>query len=185
MRNLLCKTSTLTDQQSEAIGQEFIKQHALMVRLINKHIGVYGGNFEELFSRAIDTLIVAYLKHDPIRSDWSKFIYHQLRLGLINVHIERRNKKHGVKTNSDDIFQYIPLDGGCDSSDFLEELRGFLTDDAKFFLDFFLQDTESLNRRDMFRRFRENRLAAKWSRKRIKTACFEVRDILLYMIREG
>ena len=190
MRNLLGKTidnllgeaDTLSEQQSEAIGQEFEKNQSLIDQLIWKHIIKYGGDYDMLFSRAIDTLLVAYLKFDPARSTWSKFIYHQIRLGLINLRSETVHRKHMIYTNAEEKFRFVSSKAECNHHEAIEDLCVNLTPDARLFLEHTQHDTESKNRREMFGRFRESMLAKGWSRSRIKAATGEVCDILQWMI---
>ena len=185
MRNVLCKTTTLSAQQAEAIGQEFEKQQGLIDMLIWKHIRARGGDYDTLFSRAIDTLIVAYLRHDPSRSTWQKYIYHQLRLGFTNVELEERRLKHATKTNLGDyLYRLLSKHKKYSDAVSLEDLYVGLTDDAKVFLDYYFQETTVLLRRDLLNGFRAMMLARGWSRLRIKMAVLELRDILLATIRE-
>jgi hypothetical protein len=185
MRDVLGKTKALSVQQSEAIGQEFKKYQGMIDKLVWKHISSHGGDYDALFSRAIDTLIVAYLKHDPSRSSWAKYIYVQIRLGFINLRLESTRRKHQTKTGINDVFKLMSRNIESNGDEFLEDLRKFLTADALAFLEYFLQETTSKNRREMFGKFRESMLAKGWSRLRVNTAIKELRDILLYMIREG
>jgi thioesterase domain-containing protein len=186
MRNVLCKTQTLSTQQAEAIGQEFEKQQALIDKLIWKHISSRGGDYDTLFSRAIDTLIVAYLRHDPSRSEWQKYIYHQLTLGIMNVGLEEKRLKHPTKTNLDDhLHRLLSFRKKHSEDTLLDDLRNDLTDDARTFLDYYFQETSVVLRRDTHNGFRATMRARGWSQTRTKMAMLEVRDILIAMIREA
>jgi hypothetical protein len=185
MRDVLGKTKALSVQQSEAIGQEFEKYQGIIDKLVWKHIGSYGGDYDALFSRAIDTLIVAYVKHDPSRSSWQKYIYVQIRLGFINLQLESTRRKHPTRTGMNEVLNFMSRNIESNGDEFLGDLRRFLTKDALAFLEHYLQDITSKNRREMLGKFRVAMLAKGWSRLRVNVAIKELRDILLYMIREG
>ena len=184
MRDVLGKTSTLTAEQSEAIGQQFEKHLTLIDKLVRKHITKYGGDYNDLFSRATDTIIVACRRHDAARSDLDKYIYHQIVLGLVNFNLEPLRRKHKMMTNVDEIFQYKAARESRSGDEFVEELRQDLTDDARLFLDFVVYDHRVLSRRDTTSLFRKEMLAKGWSRIRVKTAMLELRDMLIAMIEE-
>ena len=184
MRDVLGKTSTLTAEQSEAIGLQFEKHLTLIDKLVRKHITQYGGDYNDLFSRATDTIIVACRRHDATRSDLDKYIYHQITLGLINFNLEPLRRKHKTRTNADEILQYRAARESRSGDEFVEDLRHDLTDDARRFLDFVIYDHRVISRRDTTSLFRKEMLAKGWSRIRVTTAILELRDMLVAMIEE-
>jgi len=180
---LLGATEKLTDQQSEALGQEFVRQERLMHHLVKKHIHRYGGDYDALFSRAIDTLFVAWLKHDPARSAWQKYIYNKLVRGLLDLYLETVRRKHAEYTNLEEQLLLLPARPEFNINEIMEDIDISLTPDAQLYLKHTQQDTKSRNRRSMYGKFRDEMLAKGWSGKRIIAAAQEVCDILTWSIQ--
>lgn len=179
---LLGETGQLTAQQSEAIGQEFLKQEHLMHQLVKKHIRRYGGDYDALFSRAIDTLMVAYLKYDPARSVWQKYIYNKLVRGLLDLYLETVRRKHTEYTNAEELLRLLSSQPEYNFEAVMEDIAHNLTPDAQMFFAHTQRDITSRSRRTMFGKFRHEMRTKGWSKERIHAAAVEVCDILEWMI---
>jgi len=185
MRNLFCKTQRLTEQQSRDIGREFEENQEMIDRMVTKHIKRYGGDYEALFSRATDTLIVAWLRHDPTRSPWQKYISEQIKLGFINLHKETVNRKHLSVTNAHETLQEMTYKEAREHDDFYDDLRQWLSEDSRALFELYIEDVTSKSPTKTFSLFRKIMLKMKWSRPRINMAIMELRDILTSITKEG
>ena len=187
LKGLLGEADKLTDQQSEAIGRRFVKYERLMHRLVEEHIHKYGGDYDALFSRASDTLIVAHLRHNPGRSVWKRYIYHQIRWGLLDLHLEAVRRKLQVYTNADEILAFMSSPTryhGNEEQEIINDIYRHLTPDARLYLMHTQRDVESKSRREMNSKFRVEMRAKGWSGNRANAAIVELGDILKWLIHE-
>jgi hypothetical protein len=162
-----------------AIGEEFLKHERLIERLVWKHVQRYGGDYDSLYSRAIDKMIVCYRIHDPSRQEWEKFLAVQIRYGLLDHMLEPRRKKHGCCNNIDDaFFDGLALYENA-SSRFIEELLYELTSDAQYIVESFVEQAEEYETRRQSLVALKARMREKgWSQRRIKAAFAELECVL-------
>lgn len=178
MRNVLCSVPRFSDEMSDKLGEEFIKHEKMIENAVKYHVYKYGGDYERLYARAVDKLILAFHRYDPLRSEWEKFLAVQIRYGLLDDTLEHVRKKSKASTNVEETFLEIPVTDTNTEYD-IQQLRQCLTPDAKYVLDYIL--TKSIARtikghtRNVICRMRQ----LGWSRRRTKTAFLELK----YMVK--
>ena len=176
MRSVLRSVPRFSDELSDKLGAEFIKHEKMIEKAVRSHMFKYGGDYEHLYSRAIDKLVFAFHHYDPLRSEWEKYLAVQIRYGLLDDALDNVHRKSKASTNIDDVFLEIPtVDNPCG----VDQLRQCLTPDAEAVLNYILSESQAATTQGHFRNVLRWAKCLGWSRRRAKTAfggnCNEVR----------
>jgi hypothetical protein len=176
MRNLLCSVSRFSEDESQKLNDIFLRHEKEIEKAVNYHIYKYGGDYESLYARAVDKLILAFCKHDPSRSSWEKYLSVQIRLGLKDEMLEHYRKSNRTSNNLEEELSQMAV---LSLSEFdLESIKSCLMPDSLYVLNYILENSEECTKRGHIRNIYNLTKRMGWSTRRIKTVFSEIRCFL-------
>jgi hypothetical protein len=175
MRNVLRSVPRFSDDESDKLGEEFIKHEKMIESIVRHHIYKYGGDYEHAYARAVDKLIFAFYHYDKTRSEWEKYLAVQIRYGLKDDVLDKTRRKTKTSTNIEEVFLEIPT---VDADFDVQQLRQCLSRDAVRVLDYIMTISRAKTIKGHVRNIMGWASQLGWSRRRMKTAILELKFMI-------
>lgn len=91
------RTSRLTPLQQDIVQESFQTLQRMIYRLALSHQKQYGGDLDELYSKAIELFLLAHARHDAQRGKLTTCVYVAVKNGLKDLSRKERRRRRNNK----------------------------------------------------------------------------------------